>query len=159
MSRKKSFFEKLTGAINHEPMTSEQGYKHDETLDTSHEDRQVFYEEDNEQTEAELTVDLYDTGNDLVLETMIAGVAPEQIDIQITRDMVTIQGERHTKNTTSREGYYTQELFWGSFTREIALPEEIDPELVSAEEKHGLLTIRMPKKDKHRRHKVRVQAK
>ncbi|MFT5280866.1 MAG: HSP20 family molecular chaperone IbpA [Flavobacteriaceae bacterium] len=158
MSRKKSFFEKLTGAINHETFDKEDIKTSQDTGEVAHY-QAPSNEIEEEDSSAELTVDLYDTGNELVLETMIAGVPPEQLDIQITRDMVQINGERKSRNIIQGEGYYTQELFWGSFTRQVLLPEEIDPELVDAEEKHGLLVIRMPKKDKNKKHRVKVKAK
>ena len=90
---------------------------------------------------------------------MIAGVRPEDLDISITRDMVTIRGkrERHTEGTNG--DFFFQELYWGSFARTVVLPQEVEIEEAEATEKHGLLTIRLPKVDKGRQAKAQSQIK
>ncbi len=147
---KKSFFEKLTGTINVGEDELDQFEENEETKENN------WIEEDNE--EGQLTVDVHQTGDDIIVQTMVAGVRPEDLDITITRDMVTIKGTRNKENTISEDNYFYKELYWGSFSRTILLPQEIDPDTTEASEKNGLLTLRLPKIDKERKKQVRVKA-
>ncbi len=147
---KKSFFEKLTGTINVGEDDLEMFEENEETKENN------WIEEDNE--EGQLTVDVHQTGDDIIVQTMVAGVRPEDLDITITRDMVTIKGVRNRESTTSEDDYFYKELYWGSFSRTILLPQEIDPDTTEASEKNGLLTLRLPKIDKERKKQVRVRA-
>lgn len=108
--------------------------------------------------EGELAIDVYQTPTHIVIKAMIAGVRPEDLDISITRDMVTIRGkrERHTEGTAG--DFFFQELYWGSFSRTIVLPQEVEIEEAEATEKHGLLVIRLPKLDKGRQAKLKVKS-
>ena len=108
--------------------------------------------------DGELAVDVHQTPTHIVVKAMIAGVRPEDLDIAITRDMVTLRGkrERHTEGTAG--DFFFQELYWGSFARTVVLPQEIDIEGAEAHEKHGLLTIRLPKLDKSRQAKLKVKS-
>jgi HSP20 family protein len=103
-------------------------------------------------------VDVYQTPTHIIIKAMIAGVKPEDLDVSITRDMVTLRGkrERHTEGTAG--DFFFSELYWGSFTRTIVLPQEIDIEEAEAAEKHGLLTLRLPKLDKGRQAKLKVKS-
>ena len=112
---------------------------------------------EEEAEEGQLTIDVYQTGNDIVVKCMVAGVRPEDLEITITRDMVTIKGRRETEKTIREEDYYHQELYWGSFSRTVMLPAEVDVEEADAVEKHGLLIIKLPKIDKHRQAKLKVK--
>ncbi len=111
-----------------------------------------------EDEEAELSVDLFDNGKEIIIQTMIAGVRPEDISIDIKRDSITIQGSRKEAHTIKDQDYVFRELYWGSFSRTLSLPEEVDPELSEATEKHGLLVVRLPKIDKGRQKKVKVKS-
>lgn len=115
-------------------------------------------EEAEEQVDGELAVDVHQTPSHIIIKAMIAGVKPEDLDVSITRDMVTIRGkrERHTEGQSG--DYFFQELYWGSFTRTIVLPQEVEIEEAEASEKHGLLTIRLPKVDKGRQAKLKVKS-
>lgn len=108
--------------------------------------------------EGELTVDVYQTPDNLVIKTIIAGVRPEDLDIAITRDMVTIRGSREESREVNEGDYLHKELYWGSFSRTIMLPQEIDVESAEAIEKHGLLTVTLPKIDKGRETKLKVKS-
>lgn len=112
---------------------------------------------DEEETEGELTVDVYQTPSEIVIKSMVAGVKPEDLDISITRDMVTIKGKRETERFVKEEDYYHQELYWGSFSRTIMLPSEVEVEEADAVEKHGLLIIRLPKIDKNKQTRLKVK--
>ncbi len=111
-----------------------------------------------EEAEGELSVDVYQTPTHIIIKAMIAGVKPEDLDISITRDLVTIRGkrERHTEGTAG--DFFFQELYWGTFSRTIVLPQEVEIEDAEASEKHGLLVVRLPKMDKGRQAKLKVKS-
>ena len=115
-------------------------------------------EEVEEQAEGELSVDVYQTPTHIVIKAMIAGVKPEDLDISITRDMVTIRGKRERHTEGGSGDFFFQELYWGAFSRTIVLPQEVEIEEAEAVEKHGLLIIRLPKMDKGRQAKLKVRS-
>jgi len=151
INRKKSFFEKLTGTINvSEDEFDEESGEIEEIKDGG------WMEEDNE--EGQLTVDVYQTDDDIIIKTIVAGVRPEDIDVSITRDMVTIKGNREKEKTVAEKDYFHKELYWGAFSRTILLPQEIEPEEAEASEKNGLLILRLPKIDKEKKKSLKVKA-
>ena len=107
--------------------------------------------------EGELPVDMYQTGDSIVIRALVAGVSPEDLDIAITRDMVTIKGHREEDQEAPDEDYYHRELFWGAFSRTLLLPEEVLIDEAEAKEQHGLLQITLPKVDKDRSTKLKVR--
>lgn len=110
-----------------------------------------------EPEEAQLTVDVYNTPTEIVIKTMVAGVKPDDLDVSITRDSVTIRGEREEERTVSDHDYLHRELYWGAFSRNVVLPEEINVDEAEAIEKYGMLILRLPKLDKHRQAKLKVK--
>jgi len=112
-----------------------------------------------EDTEGELAVDVYQTPDHIVVKALVAGVQPATIDISLTREMLTISGVRSDEREVEEDNYFQRELYWGSFSRTILLPEEIDVEGAEASEKHGILMIRLPKINKKRETKLKVRAR
>jgi len=98
--------------------------------------------------EGELTIDLYETENELVLESVVGGVKISDLDISITNDMITIKGKRVKEDQEKIEKVYYNECFWGPFSRSLILPKEINADKAKATLKNGLLTIRLPKVEK-----------
>ncbi len=111
-----------------------------------------------EEEAGELAVDVYQTPTHIVIKAMIAGVKPDDLDVSITRDMVTVRGRRERATEGTAGDFFFQELYWGSFTRTVVLPQEVDIEGAEAAEKHGLLVIKLPKLDKGRQAKLKVKA-
>ncbi|MHB8660754.1 MAG: Hsp20/alpha crystallin family protein [Minisyncoccota bacterium] len=109
-------------------------------------------------SEGQLPVDVHQTANDIVIRAFVAGVRPDELNISISRDMVEIEGSRMEREQVAGPDYFTRELFWGSFSRTILLPQEIDVDAASAGAKDGLLTIVLPRLDKTRQTKLRVKA-
>jgi len=144
--KKKSFFEKLTGIAR---VDDEKGLS-----DMTNEN---IMDGDSD-TEGELAVDMYQTPTEIVVKTMIAGVKPEDVDISITRDMITIRGKREEAHEFSSDDFFHKELYWGSFSRSIILPQEIEVEEVEATNKNGMLTIHLPKLDKNKQAKVKIKS-
>lgn len=109
-----------------------------------------------ETTEANLSVDVYQTQNDIVVKAPVAGVPEADLDITVTADQLTIRGERKEEKEVNEEHYHTKECFWGSFSRMVALPVEGDPEGAKATFKNGILTIRIPKSKKNQAVKIKL---
>jgi len=99
------------------------------------------------QDEGHLTLDVFRSGSDIVVQSTIAGTDPNNIDISITKDTVTIKGNRNSDEKVKKSDYYHRELYWGSFSRSIILPFDIDPDRSKASMRNGVLTIRLPKAD------------
>lgn len=111
---------------------------------------------DDSEPEGQLTVDVYQTPDDIVVESAIAGVRPEDIDIQVTADSVSIRGSRRREREVSDDEYLYQECYWGRFARSIILPQEVDPEGAKVTFKNGILTVRLPKVNKKKAKKLKV---
>ena len=107
--------------------------------------------------EGELTVDIYDKGDAIVIQSTVAGVKPEDLDVSITNDSVTIRGRREQHEEVREDHYYYKELFWGTFSRSVILPEEIDEDAAEASLKHGLLVLHLPKKRRGVVQKLKVK--
>ena len=110
----------------------------------------------SEDDEGQLTVDVFQTDDEIVIKSTIAGVTSDDLDISVTNDMVTIKGGRKPDEKIKESNYYYQELYWGPFSRAIILPEEIDSDNAKASMKNGILTIRLPKLAKSRIKKVKI---
>lgn len=108
--------------------------------------------------EGQLMIDVYQTPTEIVIKSAVAGVKPEDLDISVVGDMVTIKGRRELDENIKSEDYFYQECYWGSFSRSVILPVEIDSDRVSATLKNGILTIRLPKLDKNRVKKIKIKS-
>ena len=155
---KKSFFERLTGTVRASEIDSQPEEKHHKKVVPRGDNADVTSWMENESdVDGELTVDVYQTPEMIVVKSMIAGVRPEDLDVSITRDLVTIRGKREEERIANEEDYFARELYWGSFSRTIALPEEIDVEESEAIEKHGILILKLPKLDKKKQSRLKVK--
>ncbi|MCB9806169.1 Hsp20/alpha crystallin family protein [Candidatus Nomurabacteria bacterium] len=166
--KKKSFLERITGSVHadHFDDYDDDDFEDQEEArsDHSHENsRQLAHNSDlesfEESVDGQLAVDVFNTEDSIIIKAMIAGVRPGDLDIDISRDMVTIHGSREESHEITHDNYYHRELYWGSFSRNILLPEEVDVDLAEAAEKNGLLTISLPKLDKNRKTKLHVKSK
>lgn len=171
---KKSLFEWLTGDTNPETDYSfddlqsggsslnRQSGRAANTPTTAHQntlarEQEQFISRETE-PEGELAVDVYQTPTHIIIRAMIAGVRPEDLDVSITRDQVIIRGKRERHTESAGANFFFQELYWGSFTRTISLPQEVIIEEAEATERHGLLTVRLSKIDKGRQAKLKVKS-
>ena len=156
--KKRSFIERITGAVH-----LDDEHLDDEELEMDRYDEPQSQNEHEslemveEEMEGELAVDVLNTDDSIVIKAMIAGVRPNDVDIDISRDMVTIKASREDEHEIEEDGYFQKELFWGSFSRNILLPEEIDVDMAEAKEKNGLLIISLPKIDKNKKTKLQVK--
>ena len=107
--------------------------------------------------EGQLTLDVYQTDEDIIIKSTIAGVKPEDLDVSFSNGMITIKGERRQEEKIDQENYFYQELYWGRFSRSVILPVEVDADKIEAELKNGILTIRLPKKEEKKQKKIAVK--
>jgi len=107
--------------------------------------------------EGQLVIDLYEVNGEIIIQSAIAGINPENLDISIDNDMVIIKGKRERSEEKSNRNYFYQECHWGYFSREIILPNEIDAKRSEAIMKNGILTIRMPKIERQGKKKLLVK--
>lgn len=107
--------------------------------------------------EGQLAIDVYQTPSDIVIKSTIAGVADVDLDVSLTNDMVTIKGRRQLEEDIKADDYYYQECYWGTFSRSIILPTDVLADQAAAVLKNGILTIRLPKADRVRTQKIKVE--
>lgn len=150
--QKKSFFERLMGSDND---ATRDPFEDDTEQKEKNEKKVVAGPTSDE--EGELLVDVYHTPDEIVIQAILGGVARDEIDISATQEMITIRATREHPEEVGRENYYYQELYWGTFSRSIMLPQEIDIDATQANFSNGLLTIRLPKIDKERVEKIKVK--
>lgn len=113
---------------------------------------------DKEESEGQLSVDVYQTKDNVVIKSTIAGVKPEDVDISIDNDVITIRGQRKLEEEVKEDDYFYQECYWGSFSRSIVLPVEIKSDEAEASLKNGVLTIVLPKVKKEKSVAVKVKS-
>jgi HSP20 family protein len=162
----KEFFEKLAEyaqKYKEENKNDENDYEvrlaknHQNTVSKIHFSTDYIEEDDNDELEGELAIDVYQTPDEIVIESPIAGVDPEDLDINVTNDSVTIKGKRRRSREIEERDYLYQECFWGKFSRSVILPQEIDPEKAGVTFKNGVLKIRLPKLNRKKVKKLRVK--
>ncbi len=184
MARKTSFFGKIMGgSVTEEPQTvtasrveeddseelmveeSEPETEEIETVVEEEEETSVVQapqkgkEGDNWMSdyEGQLNIDMFQTKDNVIIKSTIAGVRPEDIDITVANDMVTIKGARKKEETVNTDDYFYQECYWGNFSRSVIIPVDIDSEGIEADLKDGILTVIIPKAAKAKTKKVKVK--
>lgn len=98
-----------------------------------------------EKQKGELGIDVYETENEFVIQGPIAGVALKDINVSIEDDMVTIVGNRENPDR-AKKLYRMQECYWGGFSRQVLLPDDVDAEQPRVSMNNGILTVRFLKK-------------
>lgn len=94
--------------------------------------------------EGQLSVDVFRDKGNLVIRSTVAGVKPEDLDISVHGDLLTIRGTRKHDREISEEEWFYRENYWGSFSRSIVLPYEVAADSAKASLKNGVLEIRIP---------------
>ncbi len=149
MGREKdSFFDRITRTIRG-------GKSEEQTKSTT---QKSWTATENNGDGAQMAVDVYQTPTEIIVLAMIAGVKPEDLDVNITREMVVIKARREEPHSPEKERYIHKELYWGSFDRTIVLPDEVDANESEAVEKHGLLIIKMPKINKNHSKTLKIKS-
>lgn len=107
--------------------------------------------------EGQLNIDMYQTKDNVIIKSTIAGVRPEDIDITVANDMVTVKGSRKKDEVIATDDYFYQECYWGNFSRSVIIPVDIESEEIEADLKDGILTVIIPKAAKAKTKKVKVK--
>ncbi|MEA3292937.1 MAG: Hsp20/alpha crystallin family protein [Patescibacteria group bacterium] len=107
--------------------------------------------------EGEMIIDVYETDEDIVIQSTIAGVMAEDLDISIDKDMVTIKGHRQRTETDKEKKYLYEECYWGPFSRQVILPEEVNENKSEAVVENGVLSLKMPKIKKIQKKKIKIK--
>ncbi len=106
------------------------------------------------QDEGRLAVDVYETEQELILKSSIAGVRTEHLEVFVHNDMLTVRGRREEEVEPNAKPL-VRECHWGSFSRSVILPTEVDVDHISAALKDGVLTVRLPKIERSRKINVK----
>ena len=173
---RKSFLQRLTGSfkeddgeaiekmkqVNRKSLSKLNNKDIDDEYDIDMEIEEIETEEmDDDETpvtiEGQLGIDLFETPVEVIVKTMIPGVRKDDIDISLSRDMLTIRGERKDEKTIAEDDYHYRELYWGTFSRTVKLPHEVDIDKADATESQGMLTIRLPRVDRERKTNIKVK--
>lgn len=133
-----------TGVVSHPKITAH----------TQSEEADVF---EDEGPSGQLTIDVYQTPTHIVIESAVAGVSEDDLNIDVSSDSISIKGQRRRENKVRDEDYLYQECYWGKFSRSVILPQEIDPDSAAASFKNGILTIKLPKVNKQKIKKLKVR--
>ena len=152
-SKKRKEFKIETKPIELEAEKTEEPKVKEEKFEPA---RQSFAWQNLGGQEGQLTIDVYQTEDELVIRSAIAGVKAEDLDILIEGDVLTIKGSRQ-KPFEEKSDYFIQECYWGPFSREVILPVEADPSRVEALMNEGILTIKLPKIEREKKRKITVK--
>lgn len=111
------------------------------------------------ESEGQLAVDVYQTEKNFYVQTPVAGVKPEDLDISFNNDMLTIKGKRERLKEFDfpEKDYFYQECYWGKFSRQIILPSPVDGSRIEASIREGILTIKLPKIKEEKTKKIKVK--
>lgn len=104
------------------------------------------------------SLDVSETDKEITVQAELPGVDPQDLDITVTADRITISGEKKETIEKSEKNYHHKEIRSGKFSRTIPLPAGVDTENVSAEHKNGVLTVRLKKSEAAAARKISVQA-
>ena len=142
MTTKRSFFDRLSGGLStdesldsfddEQPVAAAPTRREAKARASEALGRPAPLDDDAPAGDGQLPVDVHQTGSDIIIRAFVAGVRPDELTISISRDMVEIGGSRLEREQVSTSDYFTRELFWGSFSRTILLPQEIDVEASTA---------------------------
>ena len=131
--------------------------ENDDSLEVQNEEQNEEQWLEDDYAEGQLSIDVYQTDRALVVKSTIAGVKTEDIDISINNDMLTIRGKREMSEEIKEENYLYKECYWGSFSRSVILPVEIEEDKIDALLENGVLTIILPKSKSNKHISIKVK--
>lgn len=169
---KSSWIERILGRSDNDEYDDFQEMDLNDTFDIMEEDEESFEDDgvfDIEEEESnmptrvsgteDLQINLLDTGSTLVAQALVPGADESKIEIDLNREMLTVTTGSNEHCVEKDGDYLYEELSFGSFSRSILLPAEVEVEDAKAEVKDGILTITMPKIDKAAHKKLSVKKK
>jgi HSP20 family protein len=111
-----------------------------------------------DEADGQVALDVYQTEDNVILKAPIAGVKESDLELTVTDEVVTIKGTRSDMHAESRDAYFLEECYWGSFSRSYVLPVAVDADRAQAVLQAGLLTITIPKLEKSKARTIQVQS-
>jgi len=144
-----SFFKKLKKEIDSDEKIEEK--KQEKTPKKKTEKTEVSVQkskkesEDWAETDGQLAIDVYQTKDFFVVQAPVAGIKPEDLNISVENDFLIIKGKREKTEEIQEKDYFYQECYWGTFSRKVSLPEDLDSSKIKASLKKGILTVKLPK--------------
>ncbi len=107
--------------------------------------------------EGQLAVDVYEKDGKIVVKAALAGVKPENVDVNLNNDTLTIKGKREKHQKEEGSDYFIEECYWGGFSRSIILPVDVKQDEIEAKFEQGIITITLPisKRSKHTKIEVK----
>lgn len=104
-------------------------------------------------------IDMYQTDDEVIVKATLPGLKPEQVQINVTGDVLTIKGEVQQEEETKAKTYHIRERRWGSFERSVMLPSGVVADKAKADFENGVLTVSLPKAEEARPKTISVKAK
>lgn len=104
-------------------------------------------------------IDLYQTNDSVVVKAALPGIKPDEVQLSVSGDVLTLKGEFHNDNEVKEATYHLQEQHYGSFERSVLLPTEVESEKAKAEFENGVLTVTIPKAEQVRPKTISIKAK
>ena len=106
---------------------------------------------------SQLAVDLIENKDEVIVKASVPGIKPDDLDITVTGDQLTVKGETKSEEKIEEANYVRKERRYGAFSRSFSLPQTVDAGKVSAEYKHGVLTVRLPLREEAKPRQIRVE--
>lgn len=101
-------------------------------------------------------MDINETENDVIVKASVPGMKPEEIDIEVEHNILTLRGETTHEEEAHEKNYHRREIAYGKFFRQVQLPTEVDGDKAQASFQDGMLNITIPKSKQIQRHKIKV---
>jgi HSP20 family protein len=103
------------------------------------------------------SLDVAETKNEIVVKAEVPGLEPKDIDISLSDGLLTIKGEKKQEREEKEENYHLVERSYGSFTRSIRLPNEVQSDKIKASYKNGVLKVVLPKSEEAKKKEVKIK--
>lgn len=104
-------------------------------------------------------VDMYQTDNEIVVKAALPGIKADEVQINVTGEVLTIKGETKQENETKEKAYHIREQRWGTFERSLVLPTEVVADKAKADFENGILTITLPKAEEVKPKSISIKTK
>jgi HSP20 family protein len=101
-------------------------------------------------------VDIYEQGHDIVLKAELPGVDPQDVDIRLENNVLSLRGQRKFENEVKQENYHRVERSYGSFSRSFTLPSVVDQSGIKADFKDGILKLVLPKREEAKPKQIEI---
>jgi HSP20 family protein len=106
-----------------------------------------------------LPIDVYEQDGNFIVRAAVPGVAPEDLNVQVEKNVLSISGEHKQAEATEDTKVYRREVNYGTFSRSVRLPENLNLEAVDAEFKNGVVTISIPKIEEPKPQPIKINVR